>query len=390
MSIHTGRNGNVAFKRESSWGSYIAGDVMLRAATSSMSRKIEHEEDPALVSENFTTDQVKISDGAGGGYELKLHPDVAGLLLFGALGGESAVSTPVTAYLVINYTGSIAYARITVASGILTAETSVDGTTWINSTTFNSGNTMDFSNASFDTVSEVATAIDGYTDWTCTYFGLSSGSTSTIANMAAKNLKTNGKKSGAIVLVTKNSGSTAAKVHTLFPADSTTNLPSFTFTENRTVGTNKSIGYLGSKINNFTLNISAKTLISASLAISSKSEDIDKNDISLSVPNFTAYKASKTQVMMDDLVFDQLKDFSINLSNNVDETGVVGSLSIVEQLRQGATIEISFTCNMTDTNYVYRSNYINDTPTEFIVYMESDDYCDSANSIPFSSLISNI
>lgn len=387
MSIHTGRNGDIVFKKESSWGSYVAGDVMMRAATESLERKVEHEEDPALVKESFTTDMIKISDGASGGIELKLHPDVTGILLKGALGGEDSVGSPVNGYIIINYTGSIAYARLTISTNIMTAETSIDGTTWINSVTFNSGNTIDLTNASFDTLAELATAIDGYADWTAQYFGLSSAATNTIGNLSATKMKVNGSKVGAVVLTTKVAGSTAAKVHTLYPSDTSTNLPSYSFTVNRTAGTNKSLGYVGSKINSLTLQISAKTLVSASLAISCKAEEVDKNDISLTVPTLTAFKAANTSVMLDDLLLDELKDFTLTLSNNVDETGVVGSDYIVEQIRQGATLEVSFTCNMTDNIYAQRSKYIADTPVEMIIYMKSDDYCDSTNQIPYSMLI---
>jgi hypothetical protein len=384
-----GRNANLAFKKETSWGAYIAPDIKLRASTESLSKTVNYTEDGALVGEAFTTDMIKSSSNSGGGLETKFHPDTAGIILHWALGGESAVANPPNSYLIINYTGASPYARLKLATNNLTAELSADGTTYAADANFGTTGVYDLTAAANDTTAELAALINADTGWACSYVGAAAGVTASIPAFTATELVNNSDKVGAMVLGTAVT-STAAKVHSVFPAATTTCLPSYTIQVNRTLGTNKSLAYVGSKLGQLSLNISAGELTGASLTVSAKNEEVDKNDVTVATPIIQAYSALKTRVFLDNIEVTVAKNFTININNALDESFVIGSEYILEQERQSATIDFSGSVNLTTPAtdvYSKRTNYTGDVPSEIIVYMEGVNNADVTNAVPFSVLL---
>jgi hypothetical protein len=73
MAARTGRLGNVTFKKEATYGTYLTGDSYLRVSSESMNRAVEHAEDPALVSQIYTTDLIKVGDAIGGSWGRDRH-----------------------------------------------------------------------------------------------------------------------------------------------------------------------------------------------------------------------------------------------------------------------------------------------------------------------------
>ena len=59
----TGRLGNITFKKETTWGTFVTPDVRLRASSESMNRTVEHTEDSALIDAIYTTEMIKTKDG---------------------------------------------------------------------------------------------------------------------------------------------------------------------------------------------------------------------------------------------------------------------------------------------------------------------------------------
>lgn len=387
---HTGRNGSITMKKEVTWGTYLAADIVLRASSESLTKNLTHTEDPQLIGERFPSDMVKTLAGAGGGSETKLHPDTAGILLSWALGGENAVANPPDSYLIINYTGTaLNYVRMSIVGTDLTAEGSADGSIWAVDNNFGTAGVYDLSVAANDTTAELAALIEADTDYSCSYVGNSAGVTANIPAFAVTLLRSAGEKVGAIIGGTAVT-STDAKVHDVFPADTSTCLPSYSITVDRTLGTDKSLGFVGSKLNALSLTMTASDLNGASLTISCKDEETDKTDSALTIPTFEAYSGLKTRIFVDELEVTAAKDLTLNINNNLSEDAVIGSDNIDEQLAQGGTIDLSGTVNLTDPTtalYSKRSNYRNDNPMEVIIYMESTENADITNTVPFSVLL---
>lgn len=390
--LRTGRKGYVFIKKETTWGEFITPDLFLGVASESNGRGIEHTEDAALIGEIYTTDLVKIADGAAGSLEGNAHANEIGPLLDGILGGEAVVADPADAYIITSYNGSSDYARLSVVATDLIAEVSTDGIQWDADTDFATTGTMDLSSAPFDTSGEVATAIDGFTGWDATLFGKGSSASTNATAFAVTLLKSAGVKVGAMNIKYQVSASTVAKIHTLTPADAATLLPSYTVQVNRTLGTDKSVAFTGTKFSSITLANANKDLTKVSISTTSEDELVDQTDVAKPASPFLPLFPSanmKILVIQSDgtqVLMTEVKDHSLTINTNIDENRVIGSLTIKEQIRQNATIELSYTANNTEAQYELRNDYINDTAVETFLYWESNKNADSTESIPYSML----
>ena len=384
---NTGRLGNVTLKKESTYGTYIAGDTQLRITDESLLRAIEHGEDAQLIGELYTSDMIKIADGAKGGINSSVHPDTIGIIMQGILGEEAIVSDPAEAYVIVNYVGSVAYARLTKSGTDLTAETSTDGSSWSVDAGFGTAGVIDLTDGATDTATELSAVIDGYTDYSSSVVGTGTSASSNIPDFSATNMKQAEERVSSIILAYKVSGSTTAKTHSLTPADSTACLPSYSFTVNRTLGTDKSVGIVGAKFSSIGITAGVKDIVKYSLNVVAQAEEGDKTDISLTIPTYEAFISPKITAWMNETKLTTLKDLSITINTNVDENNVIGSYEIEEPIRQNSTIETSFTANLNTVNYALRSNYTGDIPVEMLFYFENTNDADTVNNIPFSMLI---
>lgn len=375
---NTGRLGSIVFKKETTWGTYVSGDVQLRASTESMNRAVEYAEDAALVGQLYTTDMIKVADGAAGSFEAAMHPDTIGIVLHGVLGGESAVTDPKQAYLIISYTGTSDYARLTKSTNTLTAELSSDGTSYSGDSNFGTSGDLDLSAAGNDTLTELQAVIAGYTGWDAVLCGDGSTASTDVPDFSATLLRSADEIVGAFLFAPTNTSATGAKTHTIYPAAATATLPSYSVTVNRTLGTNKSVGFVGTKFNSVTMTNAAKDLCKISIAATCKEEQEDKTDISLTVPDVQAYTTPKMKIVMVEsdgslTEFTEARDFSLTINANIDATNVIGSYNIVEQIRQNATMEISMTANTSSTTYAPRSNFTAGTHVGLFIFWQGNE-----------------
>lgn len=388
----TGRLGNVTYKKETTWGTYVAGDGYLRVSSESLNRAVEHVEDPALIGEIYTTDMIKIGDGIGGSMEAVMHGDEMGEMIWGVLGGQSSATQPAKSWLLVNYNGTANYARLTKSGASLTSEIRNTSTeAWAGDTNFSTAaGVLTLTDPANDTLTELQAVIAGKTGYDSILFGDSTGS-SVIADFTATELRSNDVRVSGYLMKAENS-STVAKMHTIYPADATDNLPSFSFTIDRVLGTNKSIGATGCKINSIVLNNAAKDLCKYSLTIDGEAEEVDQTDVSVTVPNIEGYLSANMKIVVEEsdgslTELDEVKDYSLTINANLDDNRVIGSFNKKEQIRQGATIELSFNANNTTTQYALRDNYTGDVPVGMYIYWKSNDYADTSNSIPYSILV---
>jgi hypothetical protein len=207
---------------------------------------------------------------------------------------------------------------------------------------------------------------------------------------------TNGKEAGdfsqLIVMRSKDSGSTTAKLHALTPATASTKLPSASVSIDRTIGTDQVYGYTGTKVASATFSVSAADLASVSLNVTAKDEETGKTDLALTTPTEKAVAGAKMCIWINGIHQDEVKDFNLGINSNITQDNVLCSYNIIEQIRQSGEITFSATMNMDTTtttgNYQFRAaNFIADKPVEIVIYWEGVDYADDANSIPFSGLV---
>lgn len=392
MASRTGRLGNVTYKKETTHNTYVAGDTFLRVSTENLPRTVEHVEDPALIGEIYPTDMIKIADGIGGTLDGVIHGDEIGELIYGVLGGESSVvANPAAAWLLAGYNGTANYARLTKSGTTITAETSAAGSSWVADTNFSSlAGAIDVAAASslYETLTKLETYIASRTGYDCVLMG-STNSSSDLADFAATTIRSNDVRVGSVLMKLENT-STVAKMHTLSPADADEDLPSFSITVNRVLGTNASVAATGCKFSAIALTNAAKDLCKYSLTIDGTQELESQSDVTVTVPNIEGYLSANMKIVVEEpdgslVELDEVKDYSITINANVDDNRVIGSYYKKEQIRQKATIEFSFTANNTDTQYALRSNYTGDTPVGMYLYWKSNTSADTG--VPYSMLI---
>jgi hypothetical protein len=386
-----GRLGRIVFKKETSYNSYITGDTQLRASTESLNRTVEHTEDPALVGEIFTTDMIKVGDGISGSIESVQHGDVIGEMLWACMGGQDAPTDPVKAWTLVSYNGTANYARLTKSGTNLTAEIRNTSTeAWAGDTNFSTAaGVIDLSAAANDTLTELTAVIAGKTGYDCILFGAGTHASSDIVDFSATELRNNDVRVGGYLMKNVSSGSSSAKLHTIYPASATGSLPSYSFTMYRDLGTNKSVAATGSKINSITLANTAKDLCKYTLAVDGTQELEDQTDITLTIPNIEGFLAANMKIVVEEpdgslVEMDEVKDYSVTINANLDDNRNIGSYYKKEQIRQGATIENSFTANNTTTQYAIRTNYTGDTPIGLYVYWKSNDTLETG--VPYSMM----
>jgi hypothetical protein len=391
MPTRTGRLGNITFKKETTYGTYIAGDMQLRAGSESIARQVGYVEDTALVSEIYTTDMIPASDGAAGALDSSFHPDVAGVLLHGVLGGEAAVADPVAAWVILSYTGTDNYQRFTKSSNTLTSETSVDGSSWSKDANFGTAGDLDISGATVDTIAELVAVVGAYTGYDAVYFGSGSVASTTIVDFTATSTRANDEILGAMLMRATVPAATLSKTHTLTPALAAAEIPSYSITVNRALGTNASVGFTGCKFSSATIAATAGELVKINLPVIAQKEETGKTDISLTLPDQRPYIASKMKIVIIDnangTIYDMtdITDISIAINTNIDQTKVVGSEYIIEPTRQKASMDISFTALNTTTSYALRGSYTGGTSVQMFIYFLSAESIESG--VPYSIMM---
>lgn len=382
-----GRGSTTAYKKESTWGTYITPDKIFRVYNNGLDTEVEHTEDPAFIGKYFPTNQIKIKETAGGTLEVGMHPDTCGEQLYFALGGQT-LGNPVAGFLLIWYTGSEKYAELVVNSGSLTAEVGDDEGSASADTNFNGTGTYNISAVALATV---ASTINGFTGWNAAYKGSATVLGSNIVNVTKWKLKENNIRIGAFIGELRISGSTTAKTHLLYPSTIGTCLPSQTIQVNKTLGTDKSVAYTGCKTNSITINNAVNDIVRLSLALLGKREERDKTDLALDIPTYPVFNTNNVTLFINELQFPGLTSFSIPVNNNLSDQTIVGSEYRVEPIRQSSTIETSFEAFLVtgaSGNYQYREDYfLTDTPVELIAYFENTYYVDETNDIKASVLI---
>jgi hypothetical protein len=386
----SGRTGKACYKFETTWATAVTPDRAMRLLSEGVKLEINKGADDSLIAEILSTQRTKLAELCQGPIDLKTHPEELGPIAYWALGTQSAASDPADAIIIVSYTGSENYARVTKSGTDMTFETSSDGSSWSVDTNVGVAGVIDLTAAAYDTASELATYLDGLSDYHSDYIGYDDADTSNIADFTATETRSNAQFRQALILNCVVA-STTAKLHTITPLDATGTLPSCTVMFDRNLGTDESVRYVGTKIASFTMAVSAADFASTSLTVTAKDEDTGQTYPAITIPDDKAYVAAKICMWINGVKMGTVKDFSLALNSNLTADNVLCSYNIIEQIRQNAELTISGNMNLDTTsgtgNWQFRPEYINDREVEIIIGMESTEYADSTNNVLFSSVI---
>ena len=380
MASNTGRLGKASWIKEVAWGTYLTPTRPLSLTQESIENKVEHVEDGRFIGKIFTTDMIAVSEQVDGSVDVTAHPQEVGPLVDMALGKNDAPGTAPSGRLLVWYTGADAYAHVINTLGVMAGFAGATVGTAVSKWSF------DTANASYDTLAELATAINAVADWNAYYTGVSTALTAGIGNFTALIIKTNGQLSGMVKNIASISATT--KEHHIYPAGATDTEPSMSICVDRTIGTGQALGFAGAKVNSFAIAIASKTIVKMTVGLNAKSETSGKTYPTIIIPSDKPYVASRARVFVNGTEATEIKDLNITLNNNLDISNVVGSVYVSEQIRQGATLQVSGSMNFNATDWT--SNYAlykADTPIEMYVYIENADYADAVNEVKYSILI---
>jgi hypothetical protein len=387
-----GKNARLsAFKKETAEGVFVPPTQSHHFVSEGMKYTPQTIEDPSNVGQLFTSDMVKAGYGVEGSIEMKAHPYFIGDALFFALGKSDTPINPVQGFLIIWYTGSAKFSRIRKATTTITAETSVDGITWTADSAFGTAGIYTPGSA---VLSAVATAINAFVGYKAKHVGFASAPIANLADWANVTMKANDVKTGACIqpyLVT----SAIAKAHRIFADDvSLDDIPSFSMAIDRNFGVAKDIGLAGCKISSLGIKVAPRDMVDLSVGIKAKSQDNAYSYVASDVPaDSRAFTTNLVQLFVDSMVTQETKELSIDINNNLYTDEAVGVDTFNAQGRQGASIEVSGSSNLTVTDATdeetisLQGKMQNDIPVEVIAYFEGSAFADLANNAKFSVLI---
>jgi hypothetical protein len=394
--MRIGADAAIGYKKQTTYTAFVTPDAYYRANTESFLPKYDIVNDDTLIANQLSAGQWCVGVSVEGSLEGPAFPDQLGKAFVGVLGGESAVADPTMAYLLVSYNGVSLYARLTKATGTLTAELSANGSAWSVDANFGTAGVIDLTAAEYDTLAELQAAIAGYTGYDCILCGSGATLSSTLVNFTATNLMTNDVNQGAYALIAANAAATDCKKHTLNPAASNAELPAWSFVVNRGLGTDKSFYFTGMTEKSFALNLGAKDVDKLTLSLVGRVEAVDQTDISIAVPTVKPYIVANCKIVVEDSTgnlteLTELKSLNITIDPALDDNRVIGDLSPAQPTRQQGKFELAITANATTAQYALISNYKGDNyngiPISIYIYGKTDEYANATQLVPYSFFI---
>lgn len=379
---NTGRLGQASFKKETTWGTYETPTQGLSITSEGLATKVDTVEDQRFMGKVFPSDFIKVGETIDGALNVTAHPTEIGPIVYWALGKQVASATAPRAFIMIAYTGADAYADVVKTAGTIVGSSGATVGTKSGAWTF------DTTAAGYDTLIELVTAIDAVSGWNAYAFGMQTAPTAaaTWADFSLVVVKTGDFSNSYIGRIL--SASTTTKLHAIYPGGATDTEIPWSICIDRTLGTNAAFGLTGAKCSQLQFKVSAKQIVEMTMNVSAKVEATGQTYPSVTPASDYAYVAGNARLFQNGTEATVAKDFTIDINNNLDKSNIVGSLYIMEQIRNGASAKIAGTLNLVTANWAtpyaaYKAN----SPQEFIVYLENAGYGDTTNNVKHCVLI---
>lgn len=383
---------SITYEKQSAYGTAVATTKPWRANADSFKLKKEKVDDGALIGKQLMSKPIEVARMTEATLESPAYVDQLGTGLWSVLCGESTISDPAVAFVLISYNGASAYHRLTLSSSTLTAETSSNGSSWSADTAFNTTGSIDLTAAGFDTLTELQAAIAGYTGYDCILFGDGATSSALLAEFTATQTKTASVCQGGKLLFALNTTSTTTAMHSISNAGAGTDSPSFTFQVNRGLGTNQSIVYDSMVGKTLTLTSAAKDVLKMSLALTGREELTAQTDSAVANTDVPSYVVGRMKLVFENragelIEFAEVKNITNTLNPSLEDNRNVGDLYPGQPGRNTPAYDVSLSANCTSTQYAVRAKYLANETVSMYLFCKTDDKADSANSVPYNFLV---
>ena len=365
-----GKNTKLAcFEKETTEGVFVNPTREIPFKSCDLKKVMKTEEDTSNIGEVFTSDLITMGYDLTGNIEMNVYPETIADILFFTL-GKSKNDNPIKGVLTLKYIGSDTCARYKVYDDSgnisLLVETN-SGASWT---------TLVDIEVESKTLAQIKTTIEGATsDLLVNVIGVGTGADFKIM-VDPVIIKNEGENVLGLIFARKSSSS--YKSHNIYASNSALDsIPSFSILLDKGYGVGKCFGYSGAKINTLSLSYAVKTFVSASLSVRAKEEYSNITDTSADFEMTTPYLTNQVEMYLDGVRMSDIKDFKLDVNNNMYIDEAVGVLTYNKQDRQGGVINVSGTANLTvddtDRAATQRINkkYVNNEAIDLLLIMNT-------------------
>ena len=365
-----GKNTKLAcFEKETTEGVFVNPTREIPFKSCDLKKVMKTEEDTSNIGEVFTSDLITMGYDLTGNIEMNVYPETIGDILFFTL-GKSKNDNPIKGVLILKYVGDEKGARYKIYDNdgdiSLLFET-YDGTSW---------------NSLFDivienlTLTQIKTAIETATSNVLVNINGSGAGTDFKIMVDPLIIKNEGENVLGLIFARKSTSS--YKSHNIYASNSALDsIPSFSILVDKNYGAGKCFGYAGAKINTLSLSYAVKTFVTSSISVRAKEEYSDKADTSADFEMTNPFVTNQVEVYLDGVRMSDIKDFKLDVNNNMYVDEAVGLDTYNTQDRQGGIINISGTANLTisntDRDATQRINekYVNNEAIDLLLIMNT-------------------
>lgn len=361
------------FQKETKEGVFIQPTEEHAFKSCDAKKTMKTEEDASLVGSVYTTDLVTMGYEVNGNVEMNAYPDKLGDILYYSM-GKSELGELAEAIFTIRYHGDKPYARVSKTGGEVILQTSNDGVVWVDDLN------IDDLNVTLEQFKTLAAPIN----WICQILGVQNKTLlalHALLTVDGEVIRSNYENITLIKLLRKNS--TFGKTHTIYPSNVVTDtIPAFSMILDKGYGANKAFGYSGCKVNTASFTFATKTFFTVTLSVRAKQELPDQTYTAQPVKIQTPYTTNNASILIDGVLFEDIKELKIDINNNMYIDEAVGLETYNAQNRQGGNINISGTANLTiddtlNATYILNKKYEKNEALDLAVIVKSDALIDN-------------
>lgn len=285
--------------------------------------------DPAISGENMLLGKYTVAGDTGGGIPLAFRPSAGIGKLLNSLLGQEDTPTQIAAAIRIRYTGSDASCKISAntSSDTLTSETGDKGSE-SGDASFGTSGDIDLTALSTDTVGELVTVINGYTDYECEkLFGADATDAADIEDITNKQAK------DGWVTVWFTSSSSGAYRHQWVVDLSNTQRPTYSVQVDER---QDNFLYTGCVVDSLALNCALRSFVEASVEILGFQETGGQSASSLASASEEPIRFHNGGFSVGPYDFTYIRNHSLTMNNQHRNEGY-GQGSIFRQFHEKGT-----------------------------------------------------
>ena len=281
----------------------------------SIVKKAQNEKDPAIVGTNMATGKIMTSYDVGGSIPLSFRPCKGVGLALKSLLGTEATPAQVGGLIRIRYTGSEDSCKISASASGDTLDSDIgDKGSESGDSNFGTAGSIDLTHADFDTLDELVTVINGYTDYDCDKLfeetgGCDSDEILDITNLQAKD---------TYALVWFGSSASGVYKHT-FTSD-------LTSSERTTLSIQKdgyqdNYLYTGCVVDSMSISGALKGFVESDVEVLGFDESDGEEASELSLEDIDPMAFSSGSSSIGDLDTTYISNFNLDIKNNSNADG---------------------------------------------------------------------